>query len=87
MSRRRHHNQHVEIALRYAEARGWRVEPAGARSHAWGRMLCPHPCEKCREGEFCMVSVWSTPRSPETHAQQLRRVVDGCMNQKRGYER
>ncbi|WP_236692018.1 hypothetical protein [Amantichitinum ursilacus] len=25
-----------------------------------------------------MTSIWSTPKNPDTHAQQLRRVVDHC---------
>ncbi|RJQ54177.1 MAG: hypothetical protein C4521_04815 [Actinobacteria bacterium] len=78
MPRKRHPNGKIEKALEYAESLGWRVEPAGARSHAWGKMFCPHKEDVCRCGEFCVTSIWSTPRNPESHARKIRRVVDGC---------
>jgi len=77
--RRRHPDVHIEKALRYAERNGWRVAPLGARAHGWGKMYCPHNDPDCRCGEFCVTVIWSTPRSPENHARQLRRVVDGCV--------
>ena len=78
MSRRRHPNAHIEEALKYAEGHGWRVEQRGPRAHAWGRMYCPHNDPECRRGEFCVTSIWSTPKVPENHARQIRKVVDGC---------
>lgn len=30
-------------------------------------------------GEFCISSIWSTPRNAENHAKQIRRVVDNCI--------
>jgi len=77
--RRRHPNAHVERALRHAECCGWRVEPLAARAHGWGKMYCPRNDPECHCGEFCVTVVWGTPRSPENHARQLRRVVDGCV--------
>jgi len=71
MSRPRHPNKHIERAIQYAEALGWRVETPG--SHAWGRLFCPY---STREG--CIVSIWSTPRNPENHARHLRQRVDWC---------
>lgn len=85
MSRRRHPNKDVEAALVYAEARGWRVE--AARGHAWARMYCPWNDDECRCGEFCIVSVWSTPRNTFAHARQITRVVDGCTGCAREEER
>ena len=76
MRRAKHPKKEVEQALRHAEQRGWRVEPGG--SHAWGRMYCPHNLPECRCGEFCITSIWSTPKNPGNHARQLRRVVDNC---------
>lgn len=76
MTRSRHSKKEVEAALVYAEAHGWRVEPAPG--HAWGRLYCPYNDTECRCGEFCIVSVWSTPKNPANHARQLRRVVDNC---------
>jgi hypothetical protein len=74
--RRTHPKKEIEEALRYAEAKGWRVELGG--SHAWGKMLCPSREDLCRCGEFCITSIWSTPKNATTHAKQLRRVVDNC---------
>ncbi|NJD89218.1 MAG: hypothetical protein FIB05_14550 [Betaproteobacteria bacterium] len=76
MPRPRHPKKEVEEALRYAEARGWRIDVGG--SHAWGRMYCPANDPECRCGEFCITSIWSTPKDPRNHARQLRRVVDNC---------
>ncbi|MCJ7797957.1 MAG: hypothetical protein MUQ56_14560 [Thermoleophilia bacterium] len=66
------------MALKHAEAHGWRIEHASGSSHAWGKMYCPNLSIDCRCREFCITSVWSTPRNPENHAKQIRRVVDGC---------
>jgi hypothetical protein len=76
MSRPSHPKKDVEAALRYAERHGWRVGVGG--SHAWGRLYCPYNAADCRCGEFCITSVWSTPRSSVNHANALRRVVDRC---------
>jgi hypothetical protein len=71
MARPRHPNKHIEAAVKYAEALGWRVEISGG--HAWGRIFCPHAV---RGG--CKKSVWSTPHNPQGHASQIRRAVDQC---------
>ena len=34
--------------------------------------------ETCRCGEFCIASIWSTPKNPGNHARQIRRVIDNC---------
>ena len=60
MSRPRHPDKHIEGAVQYAEALGWRVEMS--EGHAWGHLLCPR---STREG--CIIPVWSTPRVPENH--------------------
>lgn len=75
MSRRKHPKTDVEKAVQYAEQQGWRVQLGG--SHAWGRLYCPH---STRVG--CIVSVWSTPRSPENHARHIRKAVDTCPHQR-----
>lgn len=72
----RHTKKEVEQALRYAEYAGWRISVGG--SHAWGRIYCPYNDSECRCGEFCIASIWSTPRSPGNHARQIRRVIDNC---------
>jgi hypothetical protein len=76
--RRRHPDRSVEDALSYAEDHGWRVELLGPRAHGWAKLFCPHNDPECRCGEFCITVVWGTPRSPENHARQIRRVVDDC---------
>ena len=72
----RHPKKEVEDALRYAESAGWRISVGG--SHAWGKIYCPYNDSDCRCGEFCIASVWSTPKSPGNHARQIKRVVDNC---------
>jgi len=76
MPRNRHPKKEVEEALVYAEKFGWRVEIGG--THAWGRIYCPYNDQECRCGEFCISSIWSTPRSATNHAKQIRRVIDSC---------
>lgn len=73
MLRKQHPNKEIEAAVQYAEAHGWRYKKAGNSAHAWGRLLCHL---ETREG--CMMSVWSTPRNPYNHAEQIRKRVDQC---------
>lgn len=77
MKRSPHQKKEIEEALRHAETHGWRVVPGGA--HAWGRIYCPYNEAVCRCGEFCIASVWSTPKSATNHARAIRRVVDNCV--------
>lgn len=81
MRRSLHPKKDIEAALKYAEERGWRVEVGG--SHAWGKIFCPYNDDECRCGEFCITSVWSTPRNPVSHARALRKVVDKCSTRQR----
>jgi hypothetical protein len=71
MPRPRHPKPEIEKAVRYAEQLGWSVTISNG--HAWGRLYCPF---SSREG--CIISVWSTPRSPDNHARQIRKAVDSC---------
>lgn len=50
-------------------------------SLAWGKMYCPFNDIDCHCGEFCIVSIWSTPKDPANHAKQIKRVVDNCIFQ------
>lgn len=81
MARPVHPKKEVEAIIRYAEQHGWRVEVCSG--HAWGRLYCPFNDRECRCGEFCISSVWSTPRSPGNHAQAIKRVVDNCVAHRR----
>ena len=76
MGRSLHPDKEIEAALQYAEASGWRIETS--HGHAWGRIFCPFNNSACRSGEFCIASVWSTPKDARNHARQIYRVVDKC---------
>jgi hypothetical protein len=73
IKRKIHPNKEIEKAIQYAESKGWRYKKAGGSAHAWGRLLCP-----LQNREGCGMSIWSTPRSPDTHAKQIRKRVDSC---------
>ncbi|TXR51955.1 hypothetical protein [Reinekea thalattae] len=76
MARKRHAKKEIEAALCYAESFGWKVQVGGG--HAWGKLYCPHNDKNCRCGEFCVSSIWSTPKNSDNHAKQIKRVVDNC---------
>ncbi len=76
--RKKHTNKEIENALQYAEDNNWQVKSGGSHAHAWGKIYCPKNDKMCRGGEFCITSIWSTPKKPEVHAKQIRRVVDNC---------
>lgn len=76
MVRPKHPNKEIELAIKYAESKGWRYQPSGNSAHAWGRLLCPLAA---REGHA--MSVWSIPKSNEDHAKQIKRKVDACEHQ------
>ena len=80
MAPAKHPKKEVEAAIQHAENNGWRVMVGG--SHAWGRLYCPYNDSECRCGEFCITSIWSTPKNPSNHSRQLRRVVDNCAARK-----
>ena len=81
VARNRHPNKDIEDALRHAEMSGWRVEVGG--SHAWGKIFCPYNDSDCRCGEFCITSIWSTPKNPGNFARKVLRVVDNCTTRKK----
>nr|WP_082819015.1 hypothetical protein [Cupriavidus nantongensis] len=74
------YGEYFSNLLRHAESRGWRVEAAKGRGHAWGRIFCLHNDSACRAGEFCVISIYCTPRSPSNHATRIRRIVDHCLH-------
>lgn len=78
MVRGRHPKKDVEAALRHAESHGWRIEQSTGTGHAWGRVYCQSNDQSCRNGEFCVFSVYSTPKNPSNHASRIRRIVDNC---------
>lgn len=88
-NRKKHPSKDIETAICLAEKNGWRVVPAGRSAHCWGRLLCPFgdKNEKCRCGEFCSVSIWSTPRNNVNHAKQLRKAVEKCILEEKNHEK
>lgn len=77
MAREKHPNKDIEKAIKYAESMGWRYKVVGNSAHAWGRLLC---VLEAREG--CSKSIWSTPKDPFVHAEQIIRSVKKCPHKK-----
>ncbi|MFJ5485219.1 hypothetical protein [Pectobacterium actinidiae] len=69
---KKHPNKHIQAAIEYALAQGWRFYPSNG--HAFGRLICGAPDHRPH-----MMSIWSTPSVPENHAKQIRRNVDSCL--------
>ena len=83
---KKHPDKNINDAVNYAVKNGWEVVEAGSSSHAWARLKCPYNDPECRGGKFCLNSVWSTPKNPQNHAKQIRRIVDRCINKDRDTE-
>nr|WP_255425950.1 hypothetical protein [Providencia sp. JUb39] len=73
---KKHPNKEVREALRYAEEKGWIVEDAT------GHPFCIVKCGNADHGRTHAMSVNSTPKNPEVHAKQIRRMVDRCTPRK-----
>ena len=73
-----HKNKHIRAAVDYALEHGWRLVLAGPRAHIWGKLYCP---QHDRTG--CDQAVYSAPRVPEWHAEDIRRAVDCCPHYRR----
>jgi hypothetical protein len=84
MARNTHPKPEIESALKYVEQCGWQVDVGG--SHAWGRIYCPYNDKECRGGNFCIASIWSTPKNAGNHAKQIRRVADNCTKHNNAYD-
>jgi hypothetical protein len=72
---KKHPDKHIRAAIDYAVANGWHVVDAGKSAHAFCRLYC-----NAGHAEH-MMSVWSTPRSPENHARQIMHKVDQCLGE------
>lgn len=77
---KKHSNKEIRAAINYAIEHGWKVKPGSTSSHSWGQIYCPNNDAECRCREFCLTSIWSTPRNPRNHAKQIKRVVDNCIH-------
>lgn len=69
---KKHPNKHVREAIEYAVENGWDVVETGKSGHAFCRLKCI-----LGHAEHQM-SIWSTPKDPETHAKQILRKVRQC---------
>ena len=78
LTRERHPKKEVEAVLSELEKLGWSVR-IRKKGHAWGLLLCKHNDEECRCGEFCQMSIWSTPKNPGNFANNLRRKALNCI--------
>ena len=76
MPRKTHKSKEIEAVLEELEALGWTI--VEGRGHAWGLLRCPANSKECRCGEFCQMSIWSTPKDPERHAKKLKRKALAC---------
>ncbi|NOQ30692.1 MAG: hypothetical protein GQ570_06180 [Helicobacteraceae bacterium] len=72
----KHPNKEIDNVVKYAIANGWTIELT--KGHAWARLKCPYNDGTCRNGKYCQVGIWSTPKNPTKHAQHLKKIVDGC---------
>jgi hypothetical protein len=72
----KHPDKEIEEAISYAEENGWIYKDSGKSSHAWGKLFCPL---HTREGH--KMSIWSTPRDPFIHAQQIKRFITKCKHE------
>ena len=68
----KHPKQGVKSALVAAEKAGWTVMPVSS-GHRWGVMRCGTDSYS----EYQM-SIWTTPRSINPHAGQIRRFIGRC---------
>ncbi|HHL2560843.1 TPA: hypothetical protein ACQ31I_002754 [Yersinia enterocolitica] len=70
-----HPNKHIQAAIEYALSKGWVWILPGDSAHCFCKLRCGNP-----EGEHRahQMSVWSTPKSAENHAKQIRRKVNHC---------
>ena len=66
----------IEETLKYAERMGWKVKKT-KKGHAWGRIFCPGG----KRGD-CIISIWSTPRIPESHVKRIRKRIKSCEHKK-----
>jgi len=73
----KHPNKEIDDVVRYARTKGWSVKTASG--HAWGILKCPQNSVDCRCGQFCQMSVWSTPKNPGNFARRLRKKIDACI--------
>ena len=70
---KKHPNKEIRAAIEYAKSEGWIFEESSG--HPFGRLRCGTSDD---EHKTHQLSVWSTPKSAEVHARQIRKKVDQC---------
>lgn len=80
MARVRHPKKEVEKVLKELESLGWTIIKRDGKGHAWGLLRCPQPTEDCRCGQFCQMTINSTPQNAASHAAKLRSKALACTN-------
>ena len=78
--RMRHPKKEVEKVLAELEEFGWNVVERHGKGHAWGLVRYPYNDADCRCGEYCQMTVNSTPQNPSSHAAKLKRKALKCIN-------
>ena len=77
--RERHQKKEVEAVLQVLESLGWKILTRNGKGHAWGLLRCPFNDTACRCGEFCQMTINSTPQNPASHAAKLLNKASGCI--------
>ncbi|NDW01084.1 hypothetical protein [Salipiger sp. PrR002] len=77
MPRKKHTSKEIEAVIQELEALGWAL--VEGKGHAWGILRCPANDKECRCGEFCQMSVWSTPKNPQQFAKKIRQKALACV--------
>ncbi|MGP2522129.1 hypothetical protein ACTUSX_19865 [Pantoea ananatis] len=72
---KKHPNKYIQAAIEYAVSKGWDWVAPGNSAHCFCKLRCGNPEDEHRGHQM---SVWSTPRSAENHAKQIRSMVDKC---------
>lgn len=71
-----HPDKHIRAAIQYALNQGWLFSPGGHSAHCFGRLRCGIAGHREH-----MMSIWSTPSSPQNHARQIIRKINSCTPQ------
>lgn len=69
----RHPDKDIQEAIEVALAAGWKLVKRKGKGHAWCILLCP-----LSDRTGCRISVWTTPRNANNHANQITRKVAKC---------
>lgn len=83
---KKHTSKEIQKSIKYAMENGWKLKEPGKSAHSWGVLHCSNNDSSCRCGEFCKMSIWSTPKSAVNHAKQIKKHVDKCIHNPKNKE-